>query len=127
MFPPTLEEAILTSEHIVIAKYIGYNKLKFITYFNGPVAKYKVIKNLKGNLSFEAISIRYMFNDGSACLAPKNWRFNDGMMPKPASTWVLFLKRDTQHKGLWMTYRGDFGRKSFSENFEKEINKKIKK
>ncbi len=106
---PTVEEAI-QSKIIIIAEYIDYSKQGKIGYFNGPIANYKVIQVLRGKLLDETISIHYDFQDGSACVLLKGWRFSDNLMPKKDSQWILFLKDKSGDGKSYMTYRGDYGR-----------------
>lgn len=120
---PTLEEAVKKSNYIVVAEYLGYTKDAKIYYSHGPLAKYKVIKILKGEEVSGIIQVRYEFNDRSYCLPEKDWRFSDNLMPKKDSQWILFLERKDDDKNTYFTYRGDYGRLILNEiNLQKIIN-----
>lgn len=95
---PTIEE-VIQSNWIVIAEYIDYSKQGKIGYFNEPIANYKVIQVLRGKLLDETIQIYYEFQDGSACVLLKGWRFSDNLMPKKGSQWILFLKDKSDDGG----------------------------
>lgn len=121
MYSPTKEEA-LKSQYIVIVEYIGYEKqaLKEIDYFNGPVARYKVIRILRGENLPEILNVRYDFHDGSACLPQEGWKFTDDTMPQVASQWLLFLNQQGGTSSF-ATYRGDYGRWQATKENIKEI------
>lgn len=117
MDSPKLEEAI-RSECIVIAEYISYNHDAVISYFHGPIAEYKVTDIIKGKLQDSIIKLHYDFQDGSACIAERNWVFSDKLMPEKGSRWILFLKN--KEAEIYITYRGDYGRWPFTkENLQK--------
>ncbi|MBF0484899.1 MAG: hypothetical protein HQL16_00130 [Candidatus Omnitrophica bacterium] len=108
MFAPTKEQAF-KSQLIAIVEYSGYQLLGKIDYFSGPVARYKIIRILKGANVSKALDVRYDFTDGSACLPEVGWKFSEDLMPKKGSRWILFLNEDSPMK-YWATYRGPFGR-----------------
>lgn len=122
MLAPTLEEAIERSEYIVVAEYSEYSKRwDKIGYFYGPLAMYKVIEILKGNNALpQIIPIQYDFQDGSPCIEPENWTFDEKLMPQKESRWILFLTSKDNEQEIWETYRGDYGRwEAIEENFNK--------
>jgi hypothetical protein len=113
---PTLDDGVTRSKTIVVVKYQGYRASGKIDYFGGPVAEYKVVRTLKGTAP-GTLSVRYDFQDGSACLAESDWKFSPSMMPKVGSQWILLLTTDTEPA---VTYRGDFGRIPYTtENLTK--------
>ncbi len=126
MFVPTKEEAI-QSKWIVIARYAGYkNPTSYkIDYFQGPIAKYKIINILKGDVIGKNINVRYDFQDGSACLPLKGWKFTKDKMPQIKSEWILFLKQKSDKK-IFVTYRGDYGRWKATEENIKEIKEALR-
>lgn len=120
MMEPTIEEGIKESKWIVVAEYVDYDKNSLIGYFHGPAAEYKISQALKGDLADRSIRLRYDFQDGSACIALRGWEFNSSLMPKAGSSWILLLKDKDKTDGLYITYRGDFGRlPATRENLDK--------
>ena len=109
MLQPTLEEA-LRSPLIIVAEYIGPLPEQKMTYFSGARVQYKVVEVLKGTPPVSPLSVRYLFNDGSACLEPEGWTFEKERMPSRRSHWILFLT-GTDESGEHQTYRGNFGRR----------------
>lgn len=113
MAPSQVEAA--DSTHIVIAQYQSYSKGSYIDYFTGPIAKYKIVKVLKGNsLDNKTIKVQYDFQDGSGCLPENGWKFTDSLMPAKQSKWILFLEKGDD--GKYYTYRGDYGRWKVNED-----------
>jgi len=108
MLVPTKKEAY-KSEFIVIGKYVGYQEKEEINYFQGPVAKFKTIRILKGSSLPKTLNIRYDFHDGSACIDLEGWKFSKSIMPKSGSLWILFMNKSKENNAF-VTYRGDFGR-----------------
>lgn len=108
---PTVTEGVSRSSVIVVAEYTGYQAVGKPDYFSGPKADYKVERTLKGKSS-EALTVRYDFHDGSACLPDTSWKFSAKVMPKPGSRWILLL---TSAGPPAVTYRGDFGRLPYSQ------------
>ena len=128
MRAPTFEEAVEWSKYIAIAEYSQYSiGGRKITYFDGPRATYKVIEILKGETLPETIEIQYKFTDGSACLRPKDWLFNDKIMPQKGSRWILFLlSEDHKEENAWITYRGDYGRWTLTDENLNKIKNRLK-
>ena len=112
--PAPTEEEAYRSEFIVIAEYLGYRAQGEIGYFRPPLARYRVIRVLKGTGLPGILRVHHAFQDGSADLAPAGWRFSEGMMPEQGSRWILFLER-SEGPGIFTTYRGDFGRREATE------------
>ncbi len=122
---PTKTEAY-KSEYIVIGEYIDYQAKEEINYFQGPIAKFKTIRILKG-IDFPGIlNIRYDFHDGSACLPLEGWVFSKDIMPKSGSFWILFLNKNKEYE-VFTTYRGDFGRWEATEENIAELEKALGK
>ncbi len=119
MLAPTKDQA-LNVPFIAIAEYIGYKSEGKVGYFNGPIARYRIIRLLKGDNLPEVLDLRYDFTDGSACLAEAGWKFTEDLMPKKSSRWILFLEKDAQMK-YWTTYRGTFGRWDASSGNIQEV------
>jgi len=123
---PSPEEAVIQSDSIVVAEYLGYqNRGKEIDYFNGPCANYSIVKIIKGKKLSGIIKVKYDFQDGSACLADKNFEFTNGLMPAKRSRWILFLEGRDGLENIWLTYRGDYGRWLLNEDNLKKINNLI--
>lgn len=123
MLAPTIEEAIESSQYIVVAEYSEYSKRwqHKIGYFYGPRATYKVSQTLKGNSPLlKVIRVRYDFHNGSPCIEPEKWTFDKKIMPHKGSLWILFLKSKDNEEDIWETYRGDYGRwEATDENLNK--------
>lgn len=112
---PTLAQGVEQCPLIVVARYQGYQASAKVDYFQGVTANYKVVRTLKGKADGR-LTVRYDFQDGSACLADPNWKFQPTMMPEKGSTWILLLRSSEPAS----TYRGDFGRlKSTAENLKR--------
>jgi len=124
---PTLEGAINRCETVVIAKYKGYEnpyaELEDINYFTGPIATYEIIGYIKGNPLPREIEVGYCFDDGNSAEKPKNWAFNESLMPEKDSTWILMLEKSPT--GELTTYRGSYGRLEATERNIKKIKKKV--
>lgn len=109
--PPFNWADLCNSQSVVEARYVTFRKpglFKPITYFDPPVAKYKVLRTIHGQKTPPEIEVAYDVQDGSACLEPPDWKCTDDIMPRTNSEWVLFLSSEV--KGIYRTYRGDFGR-----------------
>jgi hypothetical protein len=119
---PTSQE-MCRAKLIVRAEYKGFRKKGAkISYFDPPLANYRVDKVLQGKYDNPEISIRYDFHDGSACLEEKGWAFSDSLMPNKGSLWVLFIE---ENRTLFTTYRGEFGRIRAQADTGLEVCKKI--
>jgi len=110
---PTLEQA-LRSPLIVLARYERSDPAD-ATYFGEIPATYAVQEIWKGKLpkGTKEITLGYRFHDSSACIAPPDWKFSKGMVPKVGATFVLFLSPYTspvKPSISFQTYRGPFGR-----------------
>jgi hypothetical protein len=107
MAPASIREAC-SSESVVEAEYLRFSSNTPISFFDGPIAGYRVIRVINGKTTAEEIAIKYDFHDGTACIEPSGWNFSDELMPLPNSKWLLFLKASSDN--MYTTYRGDFGR-----------------
>lgn len=117
MESPSLEEAV-GAPCIVRAEFLGYNAGEKISYFHGPIAEYRVKEVLKGEMPEDVVRVRYDFDDGSACIAPQGWEFSEKLLPEKGSSWILFLARN--ESGIYLTYRGEYGRwQAGIENIDK--------
>jgi|GEM_PF-1788155 len=105
---PTAEEAAL-SPVVVVCAYVGYDKESPKTYFGGVQAEYRVVELLKGKLSGK-VPVNFDFHDHSPCLEPPDWKFEESLLPKPESRWILFLRPSEKAGDHFGTYRGSFGR-----------------
>lgn len=130
--PEPLEEKAYKSQWIVIAQYQGYSaNTEYpgsidngkITYFNFPIAKYKVVRLLKGAAVPPIVDVLYAFHDGSPCMADENWKLKDAL-PKRGSKWILFLNEFEGHNYL-TTYGGDFGRWPATKKKILEVEKQL--
>ena len=95
---------------IAEVEYLSYRKssvLGSISYFDPPLAAYRVVRLIHGLPLPEKVEVPYAFDDGSACLEPQGWKFSEALMPAAGSRWVLFL---LPLSGGFQTYSGDFGR-----------------
>ncbi len=106
---PTMAEA-MASEAIVLAEYVGCHEPEKAMYFGGVDADYRTIAVMQGRPVGEDLRLRYSFHDGSACIEPPNWRFDEKTtMPAAGSRWILFLRRADPKVDPWATYRGGWG------------------
>ncbi|MCA9793074.1 MAG: hypothetical protein KC910_14800 [Candidatus Eremiobacteraeota bacterium] len=107
MAAPTLEEGLNRSIPVV-GEFVDYEQGE-IDYFGGTVARYRVLHRPSGRgpAVGTIIKVRYLFQDGSACLPERGWKFSPAMMPAPKSRWILLLEGEQEP---WNTYRGNFGR-----------------
>lgn len=122
MLSPSLREAFLEAEWIVIAEFVNYSLWRRIEYFSGPIANYRILQVLKGKPLNGAIRVRYDFHDWTPCMPLAGWKFSDKLMPRKASKWILFLVGKTDDAKAYMTYRGDYGRWPASEeNIQKVV------
>ncbi len=108
MQAPTLEQA-LRSPLIVLARYEGCDP-EGATYFGAVKASYTLLEVWKGKLpkGTKDLNVAYTFTDGSACIAPKGWKFSPTFMPKKGASFVLFLT--PYAKDNYRTFRGSYGR-----------------
>lgn len=114
----TLEDYCNTAA-IVEAEYVSYKPYRAdeeISYFGTPLATYKVTKLVHGKTTPATLEVRYDFQNGSACLAPSDWKFSESLMPKRGSKWLLLLQ---EFNGGYATFRGDEGRKAIGEESAK--------
>ena len=120
-FGLTLDNAFW-SEAIVIAIYTGYEKEKGndITFFRPPKAIYHIEKRLKGPPLGSTLPIRYEFHDKTGASRPDNWKFDESMMPKKGSKWIIFIPNCVPIDGMMDTYHGSFGRlEATDDNLDK--------
>lgn len=125
--PAKLQDGV-ASPLIVVGAYKSYtapqkNTPSSTTYFDGVWTEYKVVQLLKNRTRTkvgDVIKVNYQFDDGSACIAPEDFAFNESMLPKPGSQWILLLEPAGSGDTRYKTYRGDFGRLSLNpENLKK--------
>lgn len=109
------------SENIVIAEYLGYEKGEAITFYRPPKAYYRIEKRLKGAPLNPRIAVRYEFTDKSDTQGkPKDWKFDESLMPKKGSKWILFIPNAVPFEGMLETYQGSFGRQEMNDdNYDK--------
>ena len=138
MLSPTDTDAA-GANFIVVAVYLGHAPVSKgdqsdnqNLYFAGVDAQYKVESVLKksndpivSKLSLNrTIRVNYAFHDGSACLAPPDFKLDlsktqsasgkatvgsRAYLPEVNSRWILFLN-PTGSFNQFSTYRGDYGR-----------------
>ena len=112
------------SDWIVVARYLGHAPIGVKAdlssenlYFRGLDAQYQVDSVLKQskNRSTSLMSLKrpihvyYAFQDGSACMAPPDFKLNEESLPAKDSRWILFLEPGETFN-YFSTYRGDYGR-----------------
>lgn len=125
MPPATLAEGLQNSV-VLRCRYIGLGEsASETTYFSGVRARYSVEAVIRDNRQkvFQKIAVGkllevvYRFDDGTACLAPPDWKFDPAVMPAFNSSWILILREasDKAGKPVFETYRGTWGRFRFSE------------
>ena len=119
---PSLEQGVLQSESIVVAKF---HSAAFWggDYLGGVPSIYKVTKVLKGNTPLGSLKMNHAFHDGSACLPAKGVILSE-QLPSKDSSWILILG---ETEGVARTYRGDFGRMPDTPANRAKITKLLKK
>ena len=122
---PSLTKAIQVST-CAVCKFERYKSGSKVDYFSGVRTRYKVVRllNKSSNLSTKPlvgkyIWVQHQFDDGSACIAPKPWKFKSSMLPAKGELMILFLTRSND--GLYYTYRGSLGVKPYSKNLQTKI------
>jgi len=108
---PASPDEICGSDSAVEATYESYKQRASsdpISYFNPPLAVYRVTKQLHGVKTPEQIAVMFQFDDGSACIEEEGWKFSEKLMPEKGSKWLLFLKPGSE--GEFNTSRGTSGR-----------------
>jgi hypothetical protein len=125
-------------ESILVGEYVGvYRDVKLgkewktsVTYSSPPTVFFRLIQVLKGpplsGTGFATpigrkIAIKYEFGD-SEVDQPKDWKFDESMLPKIGSKWILFIPDAVRHgyPRAFETFQGSAGRLEFStENIEK--------
>ena len=106
------EVELCGARSVVHARFVSYHPSPItegaIGYLTPPVARFQLVRVLRGEPLPTEIEVRFDFHDGSVCLPREGWRFSEARMPRPFSEWVLFLT--DERDGVYRTYRGDFGR-----------------
>ncbi len=122
-------------ESILVGEYIGCNKdakdwKDSVTFTTPPTAYFRIVEVLKGlPISTETvktpfdprIQIIYDFGDGEAT-QPKDWKFDESMLPELGSKWILFIPNAVRTGNLraFETFDGSLGRIEFNrDNIEK--------
>ncbi len=117
------ETAFAQCENIVIAEFTGMemDKAHPPTYFTPPKAKYHIEEYLKGAPFNRAIAIKYEFHDEIITEEkPADWKFDESLLPKKGSKWILFIPNAVPIDGMLHTYHGRYGRQEFTEdNYDK--------
>jgi hypothetical protein len=112
MESPSFDSLCAQTSNVIVAEYQSYGPSsppQPIDYFDPPVAVYKRVQTMAGDETASEIRVRFDFHDGSACMAPSEWKFEPGQMPQRGARFILFLT-EKNDKGTYSTYRGDFGR-----------------
>ena len=112
MESPSFDDLCSQTTNVIVAEYQSYETdcpSQDIDYFHPPVAIFKKLQIVAGDEAASEISVRFDFHDGSACMAPAEWKFERGQMPQRGDRFILFLT-ERNDKGTYSTYRGDFGR-----------------
>jgi hypothetical protein len=120
-------------ESILVGEYLGvYRDFKLgkawktpITYSSPPTVFYRLIQVLKGpplsRTGFvtpisRKIAIKYDFDEGDGD-QPKDWKFDESMLPKFGSKWILFIPDAERHgyPRAFETFHGSAGRQEFTD------------
>jgi hypothetical protein len=116
-FAKAFETAVPRSECVLLATYEGYTHSPDISYFHPPIARYRIQKYLKGPPLNKDLPLRYEFHDRSeGTAAPKGWKFEESIMPKKGSEWLIFIKNGLPRDGAFDTYMGNYGRQEANED-----------
>ncbi|HBP21397.1 MAG TPA: hypothetical protein DEA08_26870 [Planctomycetes bacterium] len=114
MAAPTLEQA-LRAPLIVVAEFNRHDDEAKPSYFGGVPTWWYVDEVWKApkeggprcGAKREVVSVSWAFSDGSACIEPKDWTFDEERLAKSGQRYLLFLT--PAGKG-YRTYRGSYGR-----------------
>lgn len=117
------ETAFAQCENIVIADFVAaeLDKAHPPTYFTPPKVRYHIVEHLKGAPFNRAIALKYEFHDEIISEEkPADWKFDESMLPKKGSKWILFIPNAVPIDGMLHTYHGRYGRQEFTEeNYDK--------
>jgi len=109
---PSFDALCAETKNVIVAEYQSYepsSPTQPISYFDPPVAVFKRLQTVAGDETASEVRVRFDFHDGSPCMAPSEWKFEQGQMPQRGARFILFLT-EKNDKGTYSSYRGDFGR-----------------
>ena len=123
MPPPSFETAVKQSA-VVVADYKSCFDIDKVDYFSGVNCRFKIARVLKSEEKLkvkagDVIKVNYQFDDGTACIAPKPWKFAESMMPSKGTSMILFL--NAKSESVFRTYRGLYGIKKHTAELEKKV------
>ena len=110
----TLDNAF-RCESIVVAEYKGFETDGIVTYFKPPLANFRITEYLKGPPLNKSLPVRYEFHQKTGAPKPKGWKFDESLMPKKDSKWIIFIQNAVPIDGMFETYHGSFGRMEYNE------------
>lgn len=109
---PSFDALCAETKNVIVAEYQSYepnSPTGVIDYFDAPVAVFKRLQTVAGDETASEVNVRFDFHDGSPCMAPSGWKFEQRQMPQRGARFILFLT-EKNDKGTYSTYRGEFGR-----------------
>lgn len=121
------EDFLRASEGIYICQFRNYEIKGSVTYQNPPCAYFHIIEHKMGPPISVTMPIRYDFGVKPGEPTPKGWKFDEGLMPKKDSRWIIFLRTIAPLNGMFETYKGSAGRVEATEENLDLLEKVIEK
>lgn len=104
-------------ESVVVVEYTGWSarpeNLNSITYLTPPRLDFRITDILAGPKIGPKITVAYEFCDADEQLS--SWKFDESMLPKIGSKWILLIGRLRFSDPLVRTLDGGHGRFKFSK------------
>jgi len=118
-------ENAIRSEFICIAEYQGYDKSDDIRFNSAVATHWQIKKILKGPPLNKSLPLRYDFHTPNVKHAPVGWHFDESLLPKKGSQWILFIEYAYPEgtKQLFTTYDGSYGRQPATEDNLNELDR----
>lgn len=126
---PDMETLFMKAETILVVEFSRYqpHNKKPITFRNPPTAYFHIEEHIKGAPLSCSPPVRFDFTDNPNTPAPAGWKFNDSLMPRKGSKWIIFIPNTVPNDGQFETYHGSAGRLEYNEANIDELLKIIEK
>jgi len=106
-----ITENCYASESILVAEYAGHEAQDTITADHQVRAIFHPRRILKGPpVGTSQLPIRFDFDDKSGGTGLNGRKFDESLMPKPGSQWILFIQYAYPQHGMYATFHGASGR-----------------
>lgn len=95
-----ISDRLYKSKFICIGKYTGYkpDETGKISYDHPPIVTYSYVTTLKGPIVGAGFfPLIYEFHNKENKKEPKDWSFNENMMPEKGSWWLIFAAFENRH------------------------------